>query len=77
MPRSFAIKSAAIVIAATLSLGCNKSRDSGSTTSAPVDSAPVADFPSLDAKAWVNGSSVSLGEARGKHVVLVEAWHPA
>lgn len=65
---------------ALVSLGCNKNHDEprANSTAAPDASAiAIADFPSLEAKAWVNGNPVSLADARGKHVVLIEAWHPA
>ncbi|HMY19205.1 MAG TPA: hypothetical protein PKA58_22930 [Polyangium sp.] len=63
---------------ALVTLGCNKNHDEprANATAAP-DTSPIADFPSLEAKAWVNGNPVSLADARGKHVVLIEAWHPA
>lgn len=66
---------------ALATLGCNKNHDEprANSTAAPAapDASVIADFPSLEAKAWVNGNPVSLADARGKHVVLIEAWHPA
>jgi hypothetical protein len=78
MPHASSFKLATLAFFAILSFGCNKNHDEtrANATSA-ADSAVVADFSTLDAKAWVNGSPVSLDGARGKHVVLIEAWHPA
>jgi len=74
-------KLAPLALFAILSFGCNKKHDETRTnaTSAADASAIVemSDFSTLDPKAWVNGSPVSLMESRVKHVVLIEAWHPA
>ncbi|MBK9258874.1 MAG: hypothetical protein IPM54_03455 [Polyangiaceae bacterium] len=77
MPHPRVIKPAIIAFAAMLSLGCNKSRDSGSSSATVAESAPVENFPSLDPKTWVNGAPLSLADSREKHVLLMEAWHPA
>lgn len=71
----------AIAFFAILSFGCNKNHDEtrANATSAADTSAmaEIADFSSLDPKAWVNGAPVSLTESRAKHVVLIESWHPS
>lgn len=88
MQHATSAKFVTLAIFAILSLGCNKNHDETRANassnlnhwgsgSPPADTPVVTDFPTLDAKAWVNGSPVSLGEARGKHVILIEAWHPA
>ena len=71
----------AVVALASLLAGVackSKSNDSSSSSSSGASSAAkdevVADFPSTDANAWVNGAAVKLGDLRGD-VVLVEAWH--
>jgi hypothetical protein len=78
------VKPATLALAAILSFGCTfgctKNHDetranATSAVDAPAIAETIADFPSLDAKAWVNGAPVSLAESRGKHVVLIEAWH--
>lgn len=67
-----------LVIAALLAFGCNKNHDeTRSSAKSLTDPSSITDFSSLDATAWVNGAPVSLAEARGKNVVLIEAWHPA
>lgn len=61
-----------------LALGCSKKADDARTNAPATPDAPaIAEFPSLDTKSWINGNPVSLAEARGKHVVLIEGWHPA
>lgn len=55
---------------------CSKAKSSGAgpASSAVAEAPPVEDFPSTDAKAWVNGAPRPLAAARGD-VVLVEVWH--
>jgi len=71
-----------LVFATILAIGCNKNHDetrssASSLTDPSASTTSIADFSSLEASAWVNGSPLSLAEARGKNVVLIEAWHPA
>lgn len=69
-----------LVFATLFALGCNKNHDethSSATSLTEASSSAIANFPSLEPTAWVNGLPVSLAEARGKNVVLIEAWHPA
>ena len=75
------VKPAMLALAAILSFGCTKNNDetranATSAADAPAIAESIDDFPSLDAKSWVNGAPVSLAESRGKHVVLIESWHP-
>lgn len=70
-------KPATLLIAAVLAFGCNKNRDESRSNANSVTDAPVvAEFTTLDTNTWVNGSPVSLVDARGKNVILIEAWHP-
>lgn len=52
--------------------------DSGGTTEigGRLDAPVIPDFPTADAKRWVNGEAVSLEKLRGS-VVLIEAWAPS
>lgn len=72
-------KSVSLVFGLALfALGCTKNHDETRANATSIAEGPViAEFSSLDPKAWVNGSPVSLNESRGKHVLLIEAWHPA
>ncbi len=76
-------KPATLTFFGILAFGCNKNHDDtrANATSAAdastIAAEAIADFSSLDAKAWVNGSPLSLTESRAKHVVLIEAWHPS
>ena len=77
-------KPATLAFFSILAFGCNKNHDESRANASSASSAAdasamgeIADFSSLDAKAWVNGSPVSLVESRAKHVVLIEAWHPS
>ena len=77
MPRIAFLHLIAVVLCTPLFFGCNKNHDDvrANATSSP-DAPAIAEFTSLDPSFWVNGSPVSLTEAKGKHVVLIEAWHP-
>lgn len=82
MSHAPSVKFVTIAFLAIVALGCNKNRDETRSNATQIEhlgvnGSVVTDFPTLDAKAWVNGSPVSLDAARGKHVVLIEAWHPA
>lgn len=74
-----------LVIAALFAVGCNKNHDEtrssvnslNDSSSSSSSLSSIADFSSLEATSWVNGAPVSLAEARGKNVVIIEAWHPA
>jgi hypothetical protein len=82
MSNTFFLKLATFALVGILSFGCKKNHDEAranatSVADAPVIAEAIADFPQLDAKAWVNGSPVSLAALRGKHAVLIEVWHPA
>lgn len=74
------------VFSAFFTFGCNKNHDETRSSansltepspSASAFSSSVADFSSQESTSWVNGTPISLAEARGKNVVLIEAWHPA
>jgi hypothetical protein len=75
------IKCAPLAVAAILAFGCNKNHDEARVNAPAVIETPavtsIADFSSLDAKSWENGTPISLTESRGKHVVLIEVWHPS
>ena len=67
-----------LALVALFAAGCSKKPDEARTNApATPDTPAIADFSSLDAKSWINGNPISLAEARGKHVILIEAWHPA
>jgi hypothetical protein len=67
-----------LVAATLLVLSCNNNHEKAQpTVNSGTESSTIADFPSLESSAWVNGTPVSLTDARGKNVVLIEAWHPA
>lgn len=58
--------------------GCNKNHDDARASGASsTDALVVGEFTTLDGSSWVNGAPMSLDAARGKQVVLIEAWHPA
>lgn len=66
-----------LVLCTVLAFGCNKNHDEArANATSTVDAQPIAEFSSLDSNAWVNGPPASLADARGKHVVLIEVWHP-
>ena len=77
MPHASFFKPAALALFAILSFGCNKNHDETRSNAESADTPAIAEFSALDAKSWVNGAPFSLTEARGKQVVLIEAWHPA
>ena len=74
-------KPATLAFFSILAFGCNKNHDETRANASSASDASaiseIADFSSLDAKAWVNGSPISLMQSRAKHVVLIESWHPS
>lgn len=67
-----------LMLVGILAFGCNKNHDEARASGAPSsDALVVGEFTTLDAASWVNGAPISLDAARGKQVVLIEAWHPA
>jgi predicted outer membrane protein len=71
------VSMSAALLALLLAAGCEKKSDPSAAPApaASAASAAAADFQSLSPEAWVNGPAFSLSAARGKNVVLVEAWH--
>ncbi|HRI67985.1 MAG TPA: hypothetical protein PK156_27300 [Polyangium sp.] len=77
MPRPSFIYALPLALCIALGFGCNKNHDDvRANATSSTDAPTIAEFTSLDPSSWVNGSPVSLTETKGKHVVLIEAWHP-